>query len=167
MSESIEWFIEDQVLKWSYDSAPHPPPSPSLLAAGVSVSLSSCVSTCPTYWWEMGGGGHGAKSYDREEAWSSKSFNTLWSTTVRTIWDIPKIMFISAQSQWDTVLCHHVRTLTFFASFTVILDLLSNEYKAHLWRKINSSLLNEKEKGKNPFISFSPQGEKWSNNLFC
>ncbi len=41
--ETIKWFIEDQALSTSYDSAP-PPPSPISRQLAVSLSESSCVS---------------------------------------------------------------------------------------------------------------------------
>jgi len=65
MTEWIEWFIERQDFLRSYDSAPRPPPPPTL-------SQSSCESpvqlTAGRSW---GGGGRRAESYDRKKVWPS------------------------------------------------------------------------------------------------
>jgi hypothetical protein len=71
MSESIEWFRENQAFSPLYDLAPpHPLPCQQV----DSISESSGVS--PTELTEGGGGGEGgsgggAKSSDCEKAWSS------------------------------------------------------------------------------------------------
>ncbi len=80
--ESIEWLIDDQAILRSYDSAPRPPPStPPLRQQVVSLSQSSCV--LPVKLTEEGeavGCGRGAKSNDREKAWSSINHSMLSGT---------------------------------------------------------------------------------------
>ncbi len=62
--ESTEWFIEDQAFLLSNASAP-PPPPPSLTRQQIVSSFSVLR---PAYWRERGGGGgRGAKSYDRDK----------------------------------------------------------------------------------------------------
>ncbi len=74
--ESIEWFIENQTVLRSYDSAPRPHPSPLPPASYLSF-LSLCVGG-RAYWRDKGRvGGRGAKSYDREEAWPSINHSIL------------------------------------------------------------------------------------------
>ncbi len=63
----------------SYDSAPCPPPV---------VSLSQSVSPCWAYWRKRGArGGWGAKSYDREKAWSSVNHSILSGITKHLVLD--------------------------------------------------------------------------------
>ncbi len=72
LAESIEWFIEDQALLRSYDQAPHPPPHPSTSPISkLSLLLSLSVCRRSSLLTKGGGGGRGAKSYDREKAWPS------------------------------------------------------------------------------------------------
>ncbi len=59
-AERMEWFIEDQAFLRSYDSAPCPPPPPSVNCISLSVFL--CVVS-PAYWREGGG-------WRRGRAWS-------------------------------------------------------------------------------------------------
>ncbi len=59
--------MEDQAFLGSYDSAPRPPPP---LQQIVSLSQSSCVSPVQLTEGRVGGGGgRGAESYERKEAW--------------------------------------------------------------------------------------------------
>ncbi len=69
-AESIKWFREDQAFSPSCDLAP-PPPHPLTLSAAscLSFSVFMCVA-CQAFW---RGGGGGAKSYDGEKAWVSKT----------------------------------------------------------------------------------------------
>ncbi len=86
VSEGIEWFIEDQANLRSYDLAPRPPPSTfsrqevvsrllshplTISCLSFSVFLFLCVPGRGYRFERGGGGGRGAKSYDREKAWSS------------------------------------------------------------------------------------------------
>ncbi len=77
-SEGIECFIEEQAFLKSNDSGPRPLPSRPLSRHQVaSLSQSSCVSPV-----ELTDGrvGRGAKSYERERAWSSINHSILSGT---------------------------------------------------------------------------------------
>jgi hypothetical protein len=69
--ESIEWLIEDQAFLRSYDSALIPSP----LLPSFSVFLYMVAGRA--YWRGWGGGGRGAKLYDREKAWPSLDHSIL------------------------------------------------------------------------------------------
>jgi hypothetical protein len=78
--ESTECFIEDQAFLRSYDSAPllaHPLflSSPVSKLPLFSVSCESSVELTDGRW--GGGGGRGAKPYDREKAWLSINHSIL------------------------------------------------------------------------------------------
>jgi len=65
----FERFIESQAFLRLYNLAPRSPPSPFSSQQVVSVSQSVCV--LPVELTEIRGGGRGAESYDRENAWPS------------------------------------------------------------------------------------------------
>ncbi len=70
----IEWFIETQALLRSYYLAPRPSLPPSFWVFHkqvVSLSLAVCLRSSLLTGKRAGGGGHGAKSYDRKKAWPS------------------------------------------------------------------------------------------------
>ncbi len=76
-TESIEWFIEDQVSSLSYDLAPFPtPPLPLPSASCISLSLPVCRWSSFTYGREGGGRG-GVKTYYGEKAFSSTDHSIL------------------------------------------------------------------------------------------
>ncbi len=76
----IEWFIEEQAILRSYDSAPRPP-SPPPPSRQQIVSLSQSYFASPVQLTDRGGGGggwRGAESYDRrEKAWAFISHSIL------------------------------------------------------------------------------------------
>ncbi len=78
--ESIERFLENQAFLRLYDSAPRPPPSP-ISKLSLFLSQSFCMSPVELTLWGGGGGGHGAKSNDREKAWSSINHSMLSEAT--------------------------------------------------------------------------------------
>ncbi len=72
VSESIEWFIEDQTFLRPWDLAPRPTHSPLSYQQVFSLSQSSCVSPIQLADGRGGAGGDGgANSYAGEKAWSS------------------------------------------------------------------------------------------------
>ncbi len=76
--ESIKWFIEDQASLRSQDSAPRPPPSPpSPVSRCLSFSSFLCHVSPVDLTDGRGGSGRGAKSYDREKAWTSINHSIL------------------------------------------------------------------------------------------
>ncbi len=78
--KGIEWFIEDQALWRSYDSAPRPPPCqyppPLPSASCLSFSVFLCVAGRAYSTYGMGGRRRGAKSY-RVRPRESLTNNTL------------------------------------------------------------------------------------------
>ncbi len=75
ISESIEWFIEDQDFSPTYDLTPHPPPPlPSASCPYFSVFL--CVAV--RAYWQVGGGGGSIIIRQRDGPVLYKSFNTFW-----------------------------------------------------------------------------------------
>ncbi len=88
--ESIEWFIEDQAFLWSYDlDSPPSPPLPTSPVSKVSLFLDLPVRSRV--------GGMGAKSYDREKAWSSTNHSILSGVCIRlsTVHWVPYIFVIT------------------------------------------------------------------------
>ncbi len=76
--ENIEWIMEDQAFLCSYESAPRPPPPPSLPSA---TCFSYSVYLCARSSLLAGGGMGWARSQTRRPRDSlplDKSFNTLW-----------------------------------------------------------------------------------------
>ncbi len=93
-TESIEWFMEDQAFLLSYDSAPGPPPSPSLPSANfLSSSVFPCVAG--KAYWCGGWSERGAKSHNCEKAWSPIN-NSILSATGDFCLCVKKIITIAA-----------------------------------------------------------------------
>ncbi len=81
--------IEDRAFLRSYDSAPHPPHSPSPAATCLSFSVFQCVAG-RAYWRGRGWAkSQTTKLYDREKAWPSMNHSILSGATVQALWEIP------------------------------------------------------------------------------
>jgi hypothetical protein len=129
--ESIEWFIEGKAFSRSYDSAPRPPPLPSVSSTGDTQKYLERETTC---WRERGGEGDGrvADSYGRKKARSSINHWILSAGDPLRILFIP-IHCLKKTRKFpiyrDCSAMQVLKNLTFLCPAVIFKEIISNSVK--------------------------------------